>query len=136
MTAGQILACFPLLAATVTDLRRRTIPDGAAYLIAACAALNVATGALPPLAALAGLLAVGFPVLLFAALDGGMGGGDVKLILALSALLGAVPMLWLLTAALLLFVPIGKLSKAHSLPFAPFLGGAFFILQAIQIIRS
>lgn len=136
MTAGQILAFFPLLAATVTDLCHRTIPDGASYLIAACAALDVVTGALPLSAALVGFLTVGFPVLLVAVLGGGMGGGDVKLCMALSTLLGAVPMLLLLTVALLFFVPFGKLRKAYSLPFAPFLGGAFFIVQAIQILRS
>lgn len=134
MTAGQALAFFPLLIATITDCKHRTISDGVVFLVVGCAALDVTTGAQSAIHALIGLLAIGLPLLCYAVCCGGIGGGDVKLCMALALLLGMQKMLLLLLVALLLFVLIGKIRKADRLPFAPAIWGAFLIVEAFQII--
>jgi prepilin peptidase CpaA len=83
-----------VLLAAVIDVRRREVPDWIPIAILALALAGIAFGWLPHgwLAAAAGLLvglALGLP--LFAV--GGWGGGDVKLLAALGAALGPVPLL-------------------------------------------
>ena len=81
------------------------------------------------------MAAIGVPLWLTAAKGGGIGGGDVKLCAALGALLGLEKMLFLLILALLSITASGKLKKKRSLPFAPFVWGAFYILLVVEIIQ-
>lgn len=136
MTAGQALAFFPLLVATISDCKYRIISDSTVFLVIGCAALDVSTGAQSAIHALIGLLTIGLPLLCFAVWGGGIGGGDVKLCMAMALLLGTSKMLWLLTVALLLFVLFGKIQKADLLPFAPAIWGAFLIVEGFQIIHT
>lgn len=89
--------------ASYTDLRSRRIPDLLTYPTMVVALVLAFAGAGLPglLGAATGLLVCGM-VLGLVAMAGGMGGGDVKLMAAVGALLGVPDCLWgLLYAALL-----------------------------------
>lgn len=126
---GNCLAFLPLSFAALFDFRRRIIPSWTVFLIISCAAFNIAVGVSTPRDSILGLLIVGIFLLFAAARLGGIGGGDVKLCAALGALLGLERMLALLILALLALIICGSLQKKKSMPFAPFLWGAFYILQ-------
>lgn len=136
MEIGGFLCFFPLSYAALSDFRRRIIPDSTIFLIFSCAAMNVAVGCTSLLTCAIGAFAVGFPLLwLAAAGEIGIGGGDVKLCAAMGALLGLEKMLWLLILALLCLTISGKVRKKASLPFAPYVWGAFYILLTVEILQ-
>lgn len=135
MGIGGYLSFFPLSFAALWDFRHRIIPDWTVFLIFSCAALNIASGQAALLPCIFGMAAVGIPLLITASREDGIGGGDVKLCAALGALLGLERMLFLLILALLSLTVSGKLRKKKSLPFAPFVWGAFYIQLAIEIIQ-
>jgi len=135
MGIGGFLSFFPLSFAALWDFRHRIIPDWTVFLIFSCAALNFAIGQTALLPCAIGMAAIGVPLWLTAAKGGGIGGGDVKLCAALGALLGLEKMLFLLILALLSITASGKLKKKRSLPFAPFVWGAFYILLVVEIIQ-
>lgn len=125
-----IALALTLGAATVTDLRRRVIPD---LLTAPAAALALAACAVEQPGALAPRLAAGCAaggLLLAAALlrPGAMGLGDVKLAGVIGLYLGegaATAMLVALlggsAAGLALFARHGGRARGMTIPFAPFL---------------
>lgn len=135
MGIGGFLSFFPLSFAALWDFRHRIIPDWTVFLIFSCAVLNFALGQMPLLPSVFGVTAVGIPLLITASREDGIGGGDVKLCAALAALLGIEKMLLLLILALLSLTVSGKLRKKKSLPFAPFVWGAFYILLVAEIIQ-
>lgn len=134
MGIGGFLSFFPLSFAALWDFRHRIIPDWTVFLIFSCATLNLALGQTALLPSVFGMAAVGIPFLITASNEGGIGGGDVKLCAALGALLGFEKMLFLLILALLSLTVSGKLRKKNSLPFAPFVWGAFYILLVAEMI--
>jgi Flp pilus assembly protein protease CpaA len=86
--AFAVIALAVALTAAAIDLRTRTIPNGLTWSIFACGvAAHAWLGHVP--GAAAALLCAGLCALPFlpAVLAGGMGGGDLKLALALGALL-------------------------------------------------
>lgn len=135
MGIGGFLSFFPLSFAALWDFRHRIIPDWTVFLIFSCAVLNIALGQAALLPCVLGMAAVGIPLLITASREAGIGGGDVKLCAALGALLGLEKVLLLLTLALLILTISGKLRKKNSLPFAPYVWGAFYILLAAEIIQ-
>lgn len=100
---GQILLAFLLLAATVYDIRFRRIPN---WLVVAGMVTGFvwhgSTLGLPGLASAAAGLGLGFLLYFPLYLLRARGAGDVKLLAAIGAIIGAVNCLWifLLTAIL------------------------------------
>lgn len=119
-----------LVVVTVTDLRRRIVPDRA---LAAAAAVAVPLGALEdpaalPERALAGTGAGAFLLTTALARPGGIGLGDVKLGAVLgiylgSAVIGALLIAFLTgaLAGLALIARHGWRARSRAIPFAPFL---------------
>lgn len=96
MTTTSLIAPAIGLAACVTDLRSRRIPNVLTFggALAGVLANAVTGGADGAGAALAGWL-VGIAVFFVPFALGGMGAGDVKLVAALGAWLGPIDTLWL-----------------------------------------
>lgn len=129
------ILCILLLAASVADIRRREIPDR----VNLCIAVLACWGFRPE--NLWGVLSA-FPFLI-AAMKGGMGGGDVKLVASCglvvglpNALLGSILglmflLLFCLVYWLIMFLFHGKAPKAF--PMAPFLSAGFVIPYLIKL---
>ena len=125
--AVELLALPVMAYAAASDIRSRTIPDGAA---AALVLLALAAAVVQRSAAFA-LLARPAPallLLLLAAWRGGMGGGDVKLFAALCLFFEPFQSVAALLLALAAAFAAAKIKRSESLPFAPFLCGGFLIL--------
>lgn len=135
MEVGTFLAFFPISCAAFFDFKQHRIPDWTVFLLLCCAAFNIAAGQAALLPSMLGFLAAGCPLWLIAAGGNDLGGGDVKLCAALGALLGLEKMLWLLILALLCLTISGKVRKKASLPFAPYVWGAFYILLTVEILQ-
>ena len=135
------------LIACVYDLRSREIPDWIPVLLVASAGVAVGLAWIPvsfPQLVL-GVL-IGFSATAVFGLAGGLGGGDVKLVAALGAWLGPIPLLVVLfwTALFGLMLAIGfRLGGRKDLPYAPAIaaGFAFFlcwpraILWLLQVLH-
>lgn len=137
---GFALAAL-LVAIAVTDARTMTIPNalvGGIALLATAAALAGVPVDVTPADRAVGALAASVPLLVIALATGGFGGGDVKLMAAVGALLGSDRAL----AALFLGVLIGAVQALYLLvrhratrftafPFGPALAiGAFCVYCA------
>lgn len=118
-----------LLVATVCDLRTRIIPDwisiaiGVSALIATTFGLHYTTWLNLSLGAL-----LGFTVGFVSFWLGGLGGGDVKLITALGAFVGPVPLIfvlfWMALAGGVLAI-IARLRKQDSFAYVPAIAAGF-----------
>ena len=136
-----------LLAASACDLKTRRIPNGlaAAGLLAGLLGHAYQSGLPGVLWSLAGI-AVALPLLLLYAVHA-FGAGDVKLLMAVGALMGPTFLLWTLlgavcAAGLLALVSIIRrgrftlppLSKARRMPFAPAVAlGAVFAFVHLHL---
>ncbi len=144
MSFPESVLALLLLAASACDLQTRRIPNGlcAAGVLAGLAGHTDLSG-LPGLAwSLLGIAAALPLLFLYAARA--FGGGDVKLLMAVGALMGPVFLLWTLGAALFAAglpalvsvvrrgrLTLPPLSKAKRMPFAPAVaaGAAFAFLH-------
>ena len=128
--AMELLTCC-LLAASVTDIRRRYIPDdctfffAAVFLVFRLSALSAGDVLTALLGAGAGLILLGLPYLIR---PGAVGLGDVKLLAACGLIAGFPGVLYLLVRALLVMFVIGlvqmlrkKTTISAEMPLAPFL---------------
>ena len=142
--AAVLLAA--LVAITAIDLQYQIIPDVVSLpgILAGCLA-NVATGRVPWVDSLLGIVVGGgvFLVIILAS-GGGMGGGDMKLGAMLGAFLGwkvvlvAVFVAVLLGGALALgLLASGKRGRKDPIPFGPFLalGGAAGLFYGERVVR-
>lgn len=123
----KLLALVMLGGAAVQDWNTRTIANGWCAAIFASALVQ---GAITnqPLAPWLGLVGVGAPLLLFAVLAGdGVGGGDVKLTAAVSAVVGIYDGYGVLLFALLILVFSLLLRGKRHGAFAPCLFCAYFL---------
>src|SRR5437763_13552060 len=125
MTAVGVAAVALGCAATVGDLRARTIPNwlSGGGLVAGLICGVTAAGARGGLTALAGA-AAGFAVFLVWHWSGGLGGGDVKLMAAFGALLGpadivVAAVLGAIAGALVAFATALWNPRVASIPYAP-----------------
>jgi len=144
VVAAALLAV--LVALTAIDLERQIIPDVISLPgILAGALANLATGRVPWLESLIGIVVGGgvFLVIILAS-GGGMGGGDMKLGAMLGAFLGwKVVLLSVLVAvvlggiAALALMASGVRSRKDPIPFGPFLaiGGAAGLFWGEGIVR-
>lgn len=124
-----LMGAVPLLAAAWADWRTREIPDACVFLIAACGVMNIALNGFPALRAVAGLLLLGAPLLLYGLLlPSGIGGGDIKLCAALGLLLGPLAGGVMLVLALLLTALYGLCRRTGAVPFALFLLPAYAVI--------
>jgi leader peptidase (prepilin peptidase)/N-methyltransferase len=147
-TAHAAIACFfcaTLVALSVTDLERRIIPNrivlpAAAVVLVAQTAID--RSAVWAIAAVAGAL---FFLLAALAYPGGMGMGDVKLVLLLGAMLGSALPVGLMIGLIAALVPSFVLMARHgggarkmAIPLAPFLafGGLIALFAGSPIIHS
>ena len=108
-----------LFAAAVRDARVRTVPD--AFCVCALACCLVPPVRFCPLGVLAAL-----PLFVAGVTCGGIGGGDIKLILALGAVLGLRVTIYATVVAMALLVAFHGLRRAlgregRSYPLVPFL---------------
>lgn len=123
---GVMLLATGLGIATVTDLRRRMIPDFVHILLLlsgiSCICLQGGDWRIR----LAGFLLVGGGMLAVAVLRGGIGGGDVKLAACLAFAVGLLSACYVLLVGLCASLVFGLVRKAmgktgEALPLAPFL---------------
>lgn len=128
MSPCNAIAFFALSYAAALDISNRTIPDEAVVTVSLCAALNIIIGHAPPWTAIAGGVAVGV-VMLLAGIDG-IGGGDIKLSVAVGTLYGFPNAIFILLLAATLMVLYGFARRKKAVPFAPFLLFAAAALQA------
>jgi leader peptidase (prepilin peptidase) / N-methyltransferase len=140
-----IVFCAALVAVTVTDLERRTIPNrivlpAAAIVLAAQTAIDPS-----PEWAIAGVGAAAFLLAAALAYPGGMGMGDVKLALLLGAALGrTVPVAMLvgflsaLGPAVVLVARHGPAARKMGIPFGPFLalGGVVALFAGHPLLHA
>lgn len=117
-------------AAAYTDLRIRTIPEWTHLVLLAAGLLHmVATGVY--LDSLLGLIGLGGCTLLLGVLNGGMGGGDIKLIATSGLVFGLSLGFWGLLLSLFfslayaLGVFLFEKRKIASVAYAPFHGAGF-----------
>ena len=142
--AAVLLAA--LVAITVIDLQCQIIPDVISLpgILAGCLA-NVATGRVPWLDSLLGIVVGGglFMVIILAS-GGGMGGGDMKLGAMLGAFLGWKVVLVAVFVAVILggtlaltLLASGKRGRKDPIPFGPFLaaGGAAGLFYGERVVR-
>jgi leader peptidase (prepilin peptidase)/N-methyltransferase len=142
--AAVLLAA--LVAITVIDLQCQIIPDVISLpgILAGCLA-NVATGRVPWVDSLLGIVVGGglFMVIILAS-GGGMGGGDMKLGAMLGAFLGWKVVLVAVFAAVILggslalgLLASGKRGRKDPIPFGPFLaaGGAAGLFYGERVVR-
>ena len=142
--AAVLLAA--LVAITAIDLQYQIIPDVISLpgILAGCLA-NVATGRVPWVDSLLGIVVGGglFMVIILAS-GGGMGGGDMKLGAMLGAFLGWKVVLVAVFAAVILggslalgLLASGKRGRKDPIPFGPFLaaGGAAGLFYGERVVR-
>jgi leader peptidase (prepilin peptidase) / N-methyltransferase len=144
VVAAVLLAA--LVAITAIDLQCQIIPDVISLpgILAGCLA-NVATGRVPWVDSLLGVVVGGglFMVIILAS-GGGMGGGDMKLGAMLGAFLGWKVVLVAVFAAVILggllalgLLASGKRGRKDPIPFGPFLalGGAAGLFYGERVVR-
>ena len=122
MRVCNLAALIPLLYSALTDWRSRIIPNLAVLGIAACAVVRAAITDVTLPSVIAGGIGMGV-FLIIAASFGNceLNGGDAKLGVAIGMLYGMGTALSLFVAALMLLLIYGKLKKATTAPFAPFM---------------
>jgi len=137
--------CAALVAVSVTDLKRRIIPN--VIVLPAAAVVLAAQTVLHPSAEWA-VAAFGAALFLFVAAvayPGGMGMGDVKLALLLGAMLGRsvtvalmLGMLAALVPAVVLLARHGSAARKMAIPFGPFLaaGGLVALLAGERLLDA
>jgi leader peptidase (prepilin peptidase)/N-methyltransferase len=144
VTAAALLA--GLVAITVVDLERQIIPDVLSLPgILAGVLANLATGRLPWLESIMGILVGGGVFLaIILASGGGMGGGDMKLGAMLGAFLGwKIVLLSMLVAVVaggilaVALIATGVRGRKDPIPFGPFLalGGAVGLFWGERMLR-
>jgi leader peptidase (prepilin peptidase)/N-methyltransferase len=144
VVAAVLLAA--LVAITAIDLQCQIIPDVISLpgILAGCLA-NVATGRIPWVDSLLGIVVGGglFMVIILAS-GGGMGGGDMKLGAMLGAFLGWKVLLVAVFVAVILggtfalaLIASGKRGRKDPIPFGPFLaaGGAAGLFYGERVVR-
>ena len=144
VVAAVLLAA--LVAITAIDLQCQIIPDVISLpgILAGCLA-NVATGRVPWIDSLLGIVVGGglFMVIILAS-GGGMGGGDMKLSAMLGAFLGWKVVLVAVFVAVILggtlalaLLASGKRGRKDPIPFGPFLaaGGAAGLFYGERVVR-
>jgi leader peptidase (prepilin peptidase) / N-methyltransferase len=144
VVAAVLLAA--LVAITAIDLQCQIIPDVISLpgILAGCLA-NVATGRVPWVDSLLGVVVGGglFMVIILAS-GGGMGGGDMKLGAMLGAFLGWKVLLVAVFVAVILggtlalvLIASGKRGRKDPIPFGPFLatGGAAGLFYGERVVR-
>jgi len=144
VVAAVLLAA--LVAITAIDLQCQIIPDVISLpgILAGCLA-NVATGRVPWVDSLLGIVVGGglFMVIILAS-GGGMGGGDMKLGAMLGAFLGWKVVLVAVFVAVILggtlalvLIASGKRGRKDPIPFGPFLaaGGAAGLFYGERVVR-
>lgn len=115
-----VVFTFLLLVASVIDIKKRLVPDALCVLIALTAAISFSPQDLWG-------IAVALPFLLAAIFDGGMGGGDIKLMAAAGPVLGLPTGIFASIVGLSLvlvysaFYKICKKKQVRAVPLVPFL---------------
>lgn len=144
VVAAVLLASLVVI--TAIDLQCQIIPDVISLpgILAGCLA-NVATGRVPWVDSLLGIVVGGglFMIIILAS-GGGMGGGDMKLGAMLGAFLGWKVVLVAVFAAVILggllalgLLASGKRGRKDPIPFGPFLalGGAAGLFYGERVVR-
>lgn len=147
-TAHAVVACLfcaTLVALSVTDLERRIIPNRIVLPVAAVVLVAQTVRDRSPVWAIAALAGALFFLLAALAYPGGMGMGDVKLVLLLGAMLGSALPVGLMIGLVAALVPStflmarhGKQARKMAIPLAPFLafGGLVALFVGAPIIHS
>ena len=130
MNCCDALAVLPLSWAAWTDLKKRIIPNWTAAVILALGVLKVLLHYQSWQAAAAGLI----PLAVAMRDQHGMGGGDVKLIAATLTLCGLILGVLLLLVSFAAAAAAAVITKQNKLPLAPFIWGAFLLLEALIIM--
>lgn len=121
-----------LLFTSYKDLKTREIPDTVHILIILTALIQI-----DPINSLLGFFIVPFPFLIVALInEGGIGGGDIKLVGACSFLVGIKYGILACTISMILAVFINLLiknSRQKSFPLAPYLAAGFTAAYIISI---
>ena len=137
----DILIMIVIAVLAVVDLHQRIVPNIGPVVIALLGLGRVLTGAVSPGSALSGAALLGGSMMLLALLTNGVGGGDVKLLGALGAVLGPVEgakLLFLsfflsgIASAGILILPViagsAREKGAREIPFVPFIALAAFLI--------
>lgn len=125
-----------LITASAIDIRSMYVPDTIPLCILALAAYSLLTGQPPGIGSrLSGSILIGGTMLLVSILtNGGIGGGDIKLMAASGLLLGIhgnllAVILSYLTAGLLYIVPMltGRIDRTAPIPMVPYFAVSILI---------
>lgn len=133
----MLLCAIPILWAAITDFRKRIIPDWtwiAILLIGATSAFQLPYPTL--FERIAGFLLPGLCLFFLAVKFGGVGGGDIKLTVAMGFCFGLYSLAAILFFALVPACIYAKATKQRSVPLAVFLGVGFFLYMGIVFASS
>lgn len=132
-----VLGAAPLAVAAWWDGRLRHIPNACTFALLACAVGNVFAGWVSWQQSLLGLFAIGGLLLLYAtrpSMCDSIGGGDIKLCAALGALVGLTDGLVIIAGALIAMLLYAATTHKKTMPFAPFLFGAYTVILILEMI--
>lgn len=124
-----------LVFASITDLKSRTIPHSAwiaIFLIAIHAAFI--SPHIHWYTPIFNFCILGVPLLIVATVTNGIGGGDVKLLAALCALVGVFSTLLIMITAITIFSMTMLLLRQRKGAFAPAICGAFIVYLFLVFI--
>lgn len=115
------IAFLPLTYSAITDVKRRVIPNSAVLAICACAiAKTLFRGQTLRDLLFGGLGMSAFLVLVTVIAKCDIGGGDIKLCVALGFLFGLLDAIGIFVVALTLMLMHGVMLKEKAMPFAPY----------------
>lgn len=129
----EVLCGFVLIAASVTDIRKRQFPIYLQALLCLMILIDFKVVNL-----LGGLWSVPFFIANIRNKD--MGGGDVKAVLLLGMASGFIKSFWLTVIALSLFVSVSYILKRRKgggemlLPFLPYLTIAYLTVEILEVL--
>lgn len=128
-----IFACL-LIIVSYIDLGIRIIPNQFIMIILGLGALNVLTGGISLIDSILGMLAGGGILFILALVPNALGGGDIKLMFSVGAILGGQKTLWAIVIAFmaasiisLILLAFKVVRRKDYIPFGPFLALGSFI---------
>lgn len=132
----MLLCAIPILWAAITDFKKRIIPDWTwivILLIGCVSAFFFKTLYLTLFDRIAGLLLPGVSLIIIAVKCGGIGGGDIKLTVAMGFCFGLYSLAAIIFFAVIPACIYAKAIKKKSIPLAVFLSLGYFFYISLSL---